>query len=122
MHISVQNINNRKIALAGEENKLPKNGIFRHKNGSGGHIVFQNEPNNNPKQALVTINIPTKFEKDSSKIAASRGVTVKSLHTVAAAAAYPSVNHSIHHTRWIQLLPKILVIIIMYEQFNDSEG
>ena len=55
MYISVQNINYKTIQLAPKENKLPKNDC-------GGHFVFRNEPNNNPRQALMTRNIPKKFE------------------------------------------------------------
>ena len=56
-----------------------KNGIFQRKNGYGGHFVFRNEARVIPRQVLLTMTIPIKFKKASSKIAACRAVTPKSL-------------------------------------------
>ena len=56
-----------------------KKGIFQRKNGYGGHFVFRNEAKVIPRQVLLTSNIPRKFKKASSKIAACRAVTPKSL-------------------------------------------
>ena len=52
-----------------------KNGIFQHKNGCGGHFVFRNGPKVIPREVHLTKNIPRKFKKASSKIAACRAVT-----------------------------------------------
>ena len=68
------------------------------KNACGGHLVFQNEAKNIPRQDFMAMNISCKFEKSTYNTLASRGVTRKSLHTAAAAVAavYSCVIHSIH--------------------------
>ena len=54
------------------------------KNARGGHLVFQNEAKNIPRQDFMVINISCKFAKASYNIFFVRAVTVKSLHTAAA--------------------------------------
>ena len=50
-------------------------------------LFFQNEPKNIPRQDILRLKIPWKFESSSYNIIDARGVTVKSLHTAAAVAA-----------------------------------
>ena len=52
------------------------------KNAYGGHLVFQNEAKNIPRQDFMVINILYKFEKASYNIFFVRVVTVKSLYTL----------------------------------------
>ena len=65
------------------------------KNACGGHLVFQNEAINIPRQDFIVMNISSKFEKSTYNTLASRGVMRKSLHTVATV-AYSCIIHSIH--------------------------
>ena len=51
------------------------------KNARGGHLVFQNEAKNIPRQDFMGMNISCKFEK-ASYIFFVRMVTVKSLYTL----------------------------------------
>ena len=48
----------------------------------GGHLVFQNEAKNIPRQDFMVMNISCKFEKASYNIFFIRVVTVKSLYTL----------------------------------------
>ena len=52
------------------------------KNASGGHLVFQNEAKNIPRQDFMVMNISCKFEKARYNIFFVRAVTVKSLYTL----------------------------------------
>ena len=52
------------------------------KNPCGGHLVFQNEAENIPRQDFMVMNISCKFEKASYNIFLVRAVTVKSLYTL----------------------------------------
>ena len=49
------------------------------KTARGGHLVFQNEEKNIPRQDFMVMNISCKFEKASYNIFFVRAVTVKSL-------------------------------------------
>ena len=51
-------------------------------NVPGGHLVFQNEAKNIPRQDFMVMNISWKFEKASYNIFVVRAVTVKSLYTL----------------------------------------
>ena len=59
----------------------PKDSKSR-KNARGGHLVFQNEAKNIPRQDFMVMNISYKFEKASYNIFFVRAVTVKSLYTL----------------------------------------
>ena len=76
--------------LEGQQKSL----LIVEKNARGGHLVFQNEAKNIPRQDFMVMNIPCKFKKSSYNTLTSRGVTRKSLHT--AATVYSCVIHSIH--------------------------
>ena len=52
------------------------------KNTRGGHLVFQNEAKNIPRQDFMVMNISCKFEKASYNTFFVRAVTVKSLYTL----------------------------------------
>ena len=52
------------------------------KNAPGGHLVFQNEAKNIPRQDFMVINISRKFEKASYNLFFVRAVMVKSLYTL----------------------------------------
>ena len=52
------------------------------KNACGGHLVFQNEAKNIPRQDFKVMNISCKFEKASYNISFVRAVMVKSLYTL----------------------------------------
>ena len=52
------------------------------KNACGGHLVFQNEAKNIPRQDCMVMNISCKFEKASYNIFFVRAVTLKSLYTL----------------------------------------
>ena len=52
------------------------------KNARGGHLVFQNEAKNIPRQDFMVMNISCKSEKASYNIFFIRAVTVKSLYTL----------------------------------------
>ena len=52
------------------------------KNAHGGHLVFQNEAKNIPRQDFMVMNISCKFEKASYNIFFVRALTVKSLYTL----------------------------------------
>ena len=54
------------------------------KNASGGHLVFQNEAKDIPRQDFMVMNISCKFQKGSYNIFFVRAVTVKSLYTLRA--------------------------------------
>ena len=53
-----------------------------HKKACGGHLVFQNEAKNIPRQDFMVMNISCKFENASYNIILVRAVTVKSLYTL----------------------------------------
>ena len=57
-------------------------GHQKSKNARGGHLVFQNEAKNIPRQDFMAMNISCKFEKASYNIFFVRAVTVKSLYTL----------------------------------------
>ena len=69
------------FALEGHQKSLLK----VEKNVHGGHVVFQNEAKNIPRQDFMVMNISCKFKKACYNIIFVRAVTVKSLHTAAAA-------------------------------------
>ena len=52
------------------------------KNACGGHLLFQNEAKNIPRQDFMVMNISCKFEKASYNIFFVRAVLVKSLYTL----------------------------------------
>ena len=52
------------------------------KNARGGHLVFQNEAKNIPRQDFMVMNISYKFEKASFNIFFVGAGTVKSLYTL----------------------------------------
>ena len=52
------------------------------KNVHGGHLVFQNEAKNIPRQDVMVMNISCKFEKASYNIFFVRVATMKSLYTL----------------------------------------
>ena len=60
----------------------PKVLVQSRKNARGGHLVFQNEAKNIPRQYFMIMNISCKFEKASYNIFFVRVVTVKSLYTL----------------------------------------
>ena len=55
-------------------------------NNNGGHLVFQNEPKNITRQDILRLKIPGNLKVLAIILKALEGVTVKSLHTTAAAA------------------------------------
>ena len=57
-------------------------------NVPGGHLVFQNEAKNIPRQHFMVINISCKFEKASYNIVFVRAVMVKSLYTLRLSSGY----------------------------------
>ena len=52
------------------------------RNACGGHLVFQNEAKNIPRQNFMVMNISCKFEKARYNIFLVRAVTMKSLYTL----------------------------------------
>ena len=60
----------------------PKVLAENRKNARGGHLVFQNEAKNIPRQDFMVMNISCKFEKASYNIFFVRAVMVKSLYTL----------------------------------------
>ena len=54
----------------------------------GGHLVFQNETKNIPRQHFMVINISCKLEKASYNIFFVRAVMVKSLYTLRLTSGY----------------------------------
>ena len=67
------------IPFALEGHKSP---FLKSKNARGGHLVFQNEVKNIPRQDFMVMNISCKFEKASYNIFFVRAVTVESLYTL----------------------------------------
>ena len=59
-----------------------KSPCLKSKNARGGHLVFQNEAKNIPRQDFMVMTISCKFEKASYNIFFVRAVTVKSLYTL----------------------------------------
>ena len=62
--------------------KTTKSPCLTSKNARGGHLVFQNEAKNIPRQDFMVMNISCKFEKASYNIIFVRAVKVKSLYTL----------------------------------------
>ena len=60
----------------------PKVLVESRKKARGGHLVFQNEAKNIPRQDFMVMNISCKFEEASYNIFFIRVVTVKSLYTL----------------------------------------
>ena len=52
------------------------------KNTRGGHLVFQSEAKNNPRQDFMVMNVSCKVEKASYNIFFIRAVTAKSPYTL----------------------------------------
>ena len=65
------------FALEGHQKSL-----FKVEKRRGGHVVFQNDAKNTPRQDFMAMNISCKFEKASYNIFFVRAVTVKSLYTL----------------------------------------
>ena len=63
-------------------------------NVPGGHLVFQNEAKNIPRQHFIVINISCKLEKASYNIFFVRAVMVKSLYTLRLSSGYNDLLNS----------------------------
>ena len=63
-------------------------------NVPGGHLGFQNEAKNIPRQHFVVINISCKLEKASYNIFFVRAVMVKSLYTLRLSSGYNDLLNS----------------------------
>ena len=63
-------------------------------NVPGGHLVFQNEYKNIPRQHFMVINISCKLEKASYNIFFVRAVMVKSLYTLRLSSGYNDLLNS----------------------------
>ena len=63
-------------------------------NVPGGHLVFQNEAKNIPRQHFMVINISRKLEKASYNIFFIRVVMVKSLYTLRLSSGYNDLLNS----------------------------
>ena len=63
-------------------------------NVPGGHLVFQNEAKNIPRQHFMVINISCKLEKASYIIFFVRAVMVKSLYTLPLSSRYNDLLNS----------------------------
>ena len=63
-------------------------------NVPGGHLVFQNEAKNIPRQHFMVINTSCKLEKASYNIFFVRAVMVKSLYTLRLSSGYNDLLNS----------------------------
>ena len=63
-------------------------------NVPGGHLVFQNEAKNTPRQHFMVINISCKLEKASYNTFFVRAVIVKSLYTLRLSSGYNDLLNS----------------------------
>ena len=68
--------------------------VWSQINVPGGHLVFQNEAKNIPREHFMVINISCKLEKASYNIFFIRAVMVKSLYTLRLSSGYNDLLNS----------------------------